>query len=149
MGELSDANPGVAKRPREGISEVPLEVSRREPRTFPNLRSEKAQKTPVEVLAEGLQELSISNAFGCITGPGMISGHPCPLVEAHAHCRFEVGGVEVLFPFSQPLEPQKAVMKSVLEALSQCSCARNKAFFSFLWWGVCVGKVLYDKPLQH
>lgn len=119
MGEL-DANPGVAKRPRE----VP---PRREPRGFPNLRSEKAQKTAVEVLAEGLQELSISNGSGCITGPGMISGHPSPLVEAHAHCRFEVGGVEVLFPFSQPLEPQKAVMKSVLEALSQCSCARNKS----------------------
>ena len=119
MGEL-DANPGVAKRPRE----VPPP---REPRSFPNLRSEKAQKTAVEVLAEGLQELSISNGSGCITGPGMISGHPCPLVEAHAHCRFEVGGVEVLFPFSQPLEPQKAVMKSVLEALSQCSCARNKS----------------------
>lgn len=73
---------------------------------------------PVDVLAERLQELSISQGFGCITGPGIISGHPCPLVADRVRCRFEVGGVEVLFPFVQPLEPQKAVMKSVLEALS-------------------------------
>jgi hypothetical protein len=72
----------------------------------------------VDVLAERLQELSITQGFGCISGPGIISGHPCPMIEQHVRCRFEVGGVEVFFPFAQPLEPQKAVMKSVLEALS-------------------------------
>ena len=81
-------------------------------------RADRAQKTPVDVLAERLQELSISQGFGCISGPGIISGHPCPVIEQHVRCRFEVGGVEVFFPFAQPLEPQKAVMKSVLEALS-------------------------------
>ena len=83
-----------------------------------NSHPNRAQKTPVDVLADRLQDLSLNQGFGCITGPGIISGHPCSLIETHVRCRFEVGGVEVLFPFAEPLEPQKAVMKSVLEALS-------------------------------
>ncbi|CAK9096983.1 Regulator of telomere elongation helicase 1 [Durusdinium trenchii] len=75
-------------------------------------------QTPVDILAERIQALSLAESSGCIRGPGLISGHPCPIMPDHVRCRFEVGGVEVLFPFAQPLDPQKAVIKSVLEALS-------------------------------
>ena len=102
----------ASKRPRTGSQGATAEAGR--------APGAQGKATPVDVLAERLQSLSLAQGSGCITGPGMISGHPCPIVQANVGCQFTVGGIEVLFPFASPLEPQKAVMKSVLEALTLC-----------------------------
>lgn len=73
---------------------------------------------PVDMLAACLHDLAIGRGAGSISGPGMISGEPCPIVQAHARFKLNFGGVEVLFPFEQPLEPQRAVIRNVLEALT-------------------------------
>ncbi|CAE7825014.1 unnamed protein product [Symbiodinium sp. CCMP2456] len=72
----------------------------------------------VDMLAARLHDLALGAGAGSISGPGMISGEPCPIVQAHARFKLNFGGVEVLFPFEQPLEPQRAVIRSVLEALA-------------------------------
>ena len=81
-------------------------------------KTQQIHQSPVDILAERFQALSVTEGSGCIRGPGLISGHPCPIIEQQAQCHFVLEGVEVLFPFAEPLEPQKAVMKSVMEALS-------------------------------
>ena len=74
--------------------------------------------TPVDTLVERLQSLAIETTSGCRSGQGLISCQPCPVVLQHARYKLNFGGVEVLFPFEQgPLQPQREVMKNVLEAL--------------------------------
>ena len=73
--------------------------------------------SPVDALAERLQNLALRTQSGCISGPGLVSCQPCPLIQQHARYKLNFGGIEVLFPFEQPLEPQRAVIQNVLEAL--------------------------------
>ena len=93
--------------------ELQAEASKR---PCPGAVAREKPATPVDVLADRLQALCVAQGSGCLSS-GLISGRPC--VVTAAPCRLEVAGVEVLFPF-EPLAPQRAVIKSVLEALSQC-----------------------------
>ena len=116
---LSEAS-SYRESPLELSSGVPQQQAQAEalPRPPSGRDSSGISAAAVDMLAAHLHDLALGTGAGSISGPGMISGEPCPIVQAHARFKLNFGGVEVLFPFEQPLEPQRAVIRSVLEALT-------------------------------